>query len=109
MISASPKQLKARAEYWAAKLGQGEVLASESTIGGGSLPGESMLTWVLALTVKSSDKFMEKLRHAQPPIIARTENDRILLDPRTVLPEQDGALLVNLANNLHTQKRKYNS
>jgi len=109
MISASPKQLKARAEYWAAKLGQGEVLASESTIGGGSLPGESMLTWVLALTVKSSDKFMEKLRHAQPPIIARTENDRILLDPRTVLPEQDGALLVNLANNFHAQKRKYNS
>ena len=98
--------MKARAEYWAAKLGQGEVLASESTVGGGSLPGESLPTWVLALTVKSSDKFLEKLRREQPPIIARTENDRILLDPRTVLPEQDGALLVNLANVLRTFKTK---
>lgn len=108
MISASPKQVKARAEYWAAELGQGEVLASESTVGGGSLPGESLPTWVLSLTVKSSDKFLEKLRQEQPPVIARTENDRILLDPRTVLPEQDGALLVNLANILQSQKRKRN-
>ena len=104
MISASPKQVKARAEYWAAELGQGEVLASESTVGGGSLPGESLPTWVLALTVKSSDKFLEKLRREQPPIIARTGNDRILLDPRTVLPEQEEALLVNLANDLQSQK-----
>ncbi|MBE3067389.1 MAG: L-seryl-tRNA(Sec) selenium transferase, partial [Chloroflexi bacterium] len=105
MISASPKQVKARAEYWAAELGQGEVLASESTVGGGSLPGESLPTWVLALTVKSSEKFLEKLRQEQPPVIARTENDRILLDPRTVLPEQEEALLVNLANDLQSQKR----
>jgi len=104
MISASPKQVKARAEYWAAELGQGEVLASESTVGGGSLPGESLPTWVLALTVKSSEKFLEKLRQEQPPVIARTENDRILLDPRTVLPEQEEALLVNLANDLQSQK-----
>lgn len=105
MISASPQQVKARAEYWAAELGQGEVLASESTVGGGSLPGESLPTWVLALTVKSSEKFLEKLRQEQPPVIARTENDRILLDPRTVLPEQEEALLVNLANDLQSQKR----
>jgi L-seryl-tRNA(Ser) seleniumtransferase len=106
MISASPKQVKARAEYWSAELGQGEVLASESTIGGGSLPGESLPTWVLALTVKSSDKFMGKLRQEHPPLIARTEDDRILLDPRTVLPEQDGIMLVNLANDLQSLKRK---
>jgi L-seryl-tRNA(Ser) seleniumtransferase len=108
MISASPTQVKERAEYWAAKLGQGEVLASESTVGGGSLPGESLPTWVLALTVNSSDRFMEKLRQEQPPVIARTVNDRILLDPRTVLPEQDGVLLVNLAKVLQSQKRKRN-
>lgn len=102
MISAAPKQVKARARSWAAGLGQGEVLAGESTIGGGSLPGESLQTWVLALTVKSADRFLEKLRRGQPPVIARTENDRILLDPRTVLPEQDEALLANLANVLQT-------
>jgi L-seryl-tRNA(Ser) seleniumtransferase len=108
MISATPKQVKMRAEYWAAELGQGEVLANESTVGGGSLPGESMPTWVLALTVKSSDAFLEKLRREQPPVIARTENDRILLDPRTVLPEQDGALLVSLANVIQSHNRKRN-
>jgi L-seryl-tRNA(Ser) seleniumtransferase len=106
MISATSKQVKARARSWAAELGQGEVRASESTVGGGSLPGESLPTWVLALTVKSPDRFMQQLRLEQPPVIARTENDHILLDPRTVLPEQDGALLVNLKNTLQSQKRK---
>ncbi len=87
------EQAKARAEAWRDALGQGEVVEFESTVGGGSLPGESLKTWVLALDVKSPDKFMSKLRASDPPLIARTENDRILLDPRTVLPEQDEVLL----------------
>jgi L-seryl-tRNA(Ser) seleniumtransferase len=93
MISMERKQVKARAEAWRDALGQGEVIKSESTVGGGSLPGESMKTWVLALDVKSPDKFMAKLRASDPPLIARTENDRVLLDPRTVLSEQDDLLL----------------
>jgi L-seryl-tRNA(Ser) seleniumtransferase len=48
--------------------------------------------------VQSSDKFLKRLRAQNPPIIARTENDKILFDPRTVLPEQEGALLVGLEN-----------
>jgi L-seryl-tRNA(Ser) seleniumtransferase len=106
MISASTLQMKARAKSWAGNLGQGEVLASESTVGGGSLPGESMPTWVLALTVTGPDSFLKKLRKEQPPVIARTENDRILLDPRTVLPEQDEPMLVNLTNVIRSYKRK---
>jgi L-seryl-tRNA(Ser) seleniumtransferase len=69
-------------------VGQGEVIPSESTVGGGSLPDESVATFVLALDVKSPDKFLKKLRQASPPIIARTENDKILFDPRTVLDEE---------------------
>ena len=88
----------ARAVNWAKELGQGEVTLGESTVGGGSLPGESLPTFLLSLAVNSPDKFLEKLRRQQPPIIARTENDRVLLDPRTVLPEQEGALLVGLKN-----------
>ena len=102
MISTTPKQLKVRARHWAAELGQGEVMAGESTVGGGSLPGETLPTWVLTLIVKSADKFLDKLRRGSPPVIARTEYDRVLLDPRTVLPEQDGALLVNLVNALQS-------
>ncbi len=100
MISMERKQVKARAEAWRDELGQGDVVESESTVGGGSLPGESMKTWVLALNVKSPDKFMAKLRLSNPPIIARTENDHVLLDPRTVLLEQESELLRALRENL---------
>jgi L-seryl-tRNA(Ser) seleniumtransferase len=100
MISMTRKQVKARAEAWRKSLGLGEVIESESTVGGGSLPGESMKTWVLALGVKSPDKFMSKLRISIPPLIARTENDRILLDPRTVLPNQDDLLIKILSTRM---------
>ena len=93
MISLEREQARVRAEAWQRGLGQGEVTESESTVGGGSLPGESLKTWVLALDVISPDRFMAELRSSNPPVIARTENDRVLLDPRTVLPEQETVLL----------------
>jgi len=98
MMSLTLKQVKGRAEAWAAELGQGQVVEGESTMGGGSLPGESMPTFLLSLHVKSAEKFLRALRRNNPPIIARTENDKVLLDPRTVLPEQEGALIVGLKN-----------
>jgi len=98
MMSLPLKQVRGRAEAWKKDLGQGNVVEGESTVGGGSLPGESFKTYLLSLEVKSPDKFLKKLRGQDPPIIARTENDKILLDPRTVPPEQDGALLVVLKN-----------
>jgi L-seryl-tRNA(Ser) seleniumtransferase len=100
MMSLTLKQVKGRAEAWKIELGQGNVVEGESTVGGGSLPGESFKTYLLSLEVKSPDKFLKKLRKQNPPIIARTENDKVLLDPRTVLPEQEGALLVGLKNAL---------
>ena len=105
MIAATPDEIKARAEGWATELKRGEVIWSMSTIGGGSLPGENLPTYVLALDVRMPDAFLEKLRRQQPPVIARTENDRILLDPRTVSPEQEGALYVALLNVLQEDKR----
>ena len=98
MMSLTLKQVKGRAEAWKNELGQGNVVEGESTVGGGSLPGESFKTYLLSLEVKSPDKFLKKLRQQHPPIVARTENDKVLLDPRTVLPEQEGALLVGLKN-----------
>jgi L-seryl-tRNA(Ser) seleniumtransferase len=103
MMSLTPKQVKGRAEAWKLQLGKGDVLEGESTVGGGSLPGESFKTYLLSLDIKSPDKILKKLREENPPIIARTENDQILLDPRTVLPEQEGALLVGLKNVLKSK------
>ncbi|HEU0291112.1 MAG TPA: L-seryl-tRNA(Sec) selenium transferase [Anaerolineales bacterium] len=87
MMSMTLEQVQGRAEAWREALGQGEVIQSESTVGGGSLPEESIPSYILALDVKSPDKFLRKLREANPPVIARTVNDRVLLDPRTVLDD----------------------
>jgi L-seryl-tRNA(Ser) seleniumtransferase len=73
MIAASNDNLKQRAERWMKTLGMGEVISSQSTVGGGSLPDETLTTFVLALSVNSPNRF--------------------LFDPRTILPEQDHELL----------------
>ena len=93
MIAAPLEEIKARAESWQGALAQGEVMAGESTVGGGSLPGESLPSWLLALALRSPDRFLRRLRQAEPAVIARLLQDRVVFDPRTVLPEQEAALL----------------
>jgi len=88
LMSLTLEQIRSRADVWRDALGAGEVVKSESTVGGGSLPEECISTFVLALTVKSPDKFLKKLRDANPPVIVRTENDKVLIDPRTVLDDE---------------------
>ena len=94
MMSLTEGQIKVRAGAWREALGQGDVIASQSAVGGGSLPEECLSTYVLALRVKSPVTFLKKLRECHPPIIARVENDTMLFDPRTVL--NDEILLSNL-------------
>lgn len=93
MIAAPIDGLDDRAEAWRTACASGEVVGSESTVGGGSLPGEVLPTRVLSLHVPHPDKFLARLRLGNAPVVGRTENDRVLLDPRTVLPEQDAALV----------------
>lgn len=106
MMSLKLDQLKGRAEAWRDELRrslsevEANVIEGQSTVGGGSLPDESIPTYLLELQVKSAEKFLRELRRNNPPIIARAENDKILLDPRTVLPDQEEALLAGLKNAL---------
>ena len=100
MISASPEEIWTRAAGWAASLGAGEVAPGESTVGGGSLPGESLPTYLLALDDPKPARFLARLRDADPPVIARIQDGRVVLDPRTVLPDQDEILLAHLKNAL---------
>jgi len=97
MIAASVENLRARAENWHRVMGQGEVLPSQSTVGGGSLPGETLATFVLALTVHHPNHFLARLRECTPPIIARLEEDKVVFDPRTVLEEQEQTFLTKLS------------
>lgn len=100
MISTPAAQIYRRAKSWSVTLGQGEVIPGESTIGGGSLPGETMPSSLLALDVRSPKRLLSRLRDGNPPVIARAQEKRVLLDPRTVLPEQDGVLLRSLGRAL---------
>jgi L-seryl-tRNA(Ser) seleniumtransferase len=93
MIAAPLEKLRARSEAWVERLGQGEVVSGHSTVGGGSLPEETLPTSLLALSVRYPNAFTSHLRRADPPVIARIEDDRVVLDPRTVLVEQEEDLL----------------
>ena len=90
MIAAEADELRGHAESWRAQLDVGEVVADESPIGGGSLPGETRPTWVLRL---ADDGLAKRLRGGDPPIVARVVDGGAQLDPRTVLPDQEAALL----------------
>lgn len=96
MLSRSIESLQAQVQKWIDRLQAGSAMEGFSTIGGGSLPGETMPTCLLALKVKSPAKFAARLREANPPIIARVQEDLLLLDPRTVLPWQEETLLKSL-------------
>ncbi len=71
---------------------QVEVIDGRSTVGGGSLPGETLPTRLVALRVPSADELAQRLRLGSPPVISRIENDALVLDLRTVLPSEDTAL-----------------
>ncbi len=89
MISASVEEIKSRAENWQKTLGLGEVTESKSMVGGGSLPGETLPTMVWAVEVDHPQKLLADLREGSPAIIGRIENDRVIFDPRTILPQSD--------------------
>lgn len=99
MIARPIAELEATARQWADSVG-GEVVAGESTVGGGSLPGATLPTALLAIDPAraglSTDAFAARLRAADPPVIARISADRVVFDPRTVLPGQESDLLTTL-------------
>jgi L-seryl-tRNA(Ser) seleniumtransferase len=96
-IAADPVALRARVEEWRVALGEAgrrcEVRPSRSAVGGGSLPEVTLPTFVLALPAGAADEVAARLRRADPPVVARIEEDRVVLDPRTVMPGEDGAVI----------------
>ena len=99
MIRAEQKGLTDRATRWAERLNlagvSAEVGPGQSAVGGGSLPGETLPTTLLVISAERPRpaQLLDKLRLQAPSVIARIENDRVVLDPRTVLPGEDEGLL----------------
>ena len=98
MLELSREEIARRAEALKSKLGssqlRAELIDGDSLIGGGAAPSSTLPTTLLALTsyTLSADELAARLRRADPPVIARVEEGRVLLDFRSVFPEQDAAL-----------------
>ena len=102
MMARSLPDLQAQATSWQQRLlahwPTAQLLEGLSTVGGGSLPGETFPTWLLALPVAPgrATALQTALRHHVPPIICRIEHETLLFDPRTILPGQEEILLTAL-------------
>jgi L-seryl-tRNA(Ser) seleniumtransferase len=96
MISADREFLRLRCEDWLHQIGNKDVVSvteTKSAIGGGSLPEETIASWGLAIQAPHPDKLARSLRLGKPSIMAHIEDDRLILDARTVLPGQDRGLI----------------
>ena len=113
MISMKPDAIKERAQRWSAELGSSgdpgivtlRVIEGRSTVGGGSLPEETLPTFLLAMAIRHPDRVLAKLREGSTPVIARIENEKVVFDPRTVYPEQE-ATLIDVVHNILQQSDK---
>ncbi|MDF2974834.1 MAG: L-seryl-tRNA selenium transferase [Microvirga sp.] len=107
MIAAPESEIRERVTRLGAALGQdGHAVGVEpvqATVGGGSLPGETLPSWALVVSPadgEAVDALARRLRLGDPGIFGRIEQDRLFLDLRTVLPEDDQMLLQSLRHSL---------
>ncbi|MCC7174809.1 MAG: L-seryl-tRNA(Sec) selenium transferase [Bryobacterales bacterium] len=94
MITMPADEIRARAELVLARLDAPgvELTAGESVVGGGSTPGQSLPTWLMAFASAAPDALERQLRSSDPPVLARIERNRLLIDLRTVQPEEEAEL-----------------
>jgi L-seryl-tRNA(Ser) seleniumtransferase len=92
MIAAPLDVLRRRGEGVAAQVARAQVVDTASTVGGGSLPGETLPSVAVAVRGPSAPRLLAALRRGTPSVIARIEAERVLLDLRTVDPTADDAL-----------------
>jgi L-seryl-tRNA(Ser) seleniumtransferase len=103
MISAPLADVERRARTWAKAIGnQAQVTDGESMVGGGSLPGSTLPTKLVAISghgrgQDTAQVLNRRLRSQAIPVIGRISADTLLLDPRTVLPEEDDIVVHALA------------
>jgi L-seryl-tRNA(Ser) seleniumtransferase len=99
MIRQTASEIRARAERLVARTPglRAEVAPGSSVIGGGATPEQAIPTWLIAIECPDLAAAESRLRAGDPPVVARVENDRLLLDLRTVLPEEEEELVAALA------------
>jgi L-seryl-tRNA(Ser) seleniumtransferase len=99
-------EIEKRAMNWAKTLGSvAEVVDGETMVGGGSLPGDTLPTRVVSVRAKDKTRLIghkvaQNLRKCNPPVIGRVSDDVLFLDPRSVLPEDDFAVIDALTDSI---------
>jgi L-seryl-tRNA(Ser) seleniumtransferase len=88
MLTADPADLKRRARRLARRLPGAHLLDGASAVGGGSFPGATLATTLVALEPASPDALLAALRRHDPPVIARAAEGRVLFDPRTLADDE---------------------
>jgi L-seryl-tRNA(Ser) seleniumtransferase len=96
MIAAPADALERRAAWLAERTGA-RVVEARSTVGGGSLPGETLPSWAVAIATRSPSRTVAALRNGSPPVIARIADGDLILDVRTVDPARDDELATAIA------------
>jgi L-seryl-tRNA(Ser) seleniumtransferase len=91
MIGAKQSQLQSRAATIAAGF-SGEVVESVASIGGGSMPGETLPSAAISLSTDDPDALAGRLRTGTPRVFPIIRDGAVLIDVRTVLPRQDASL-----------------
>ncbi|HEX7398922.1 MAG TPA: L-seryl-tRNA(Sec) selenium transferase [Candidatus Limnocylindrales bacterium] len=95
MIAVSAEMLRARADALAAQVSDATTVALLATVGGGSLPGETLPSFGLALeerSAASANRLLSALRTGVPAVLGRIEGGRVVLDLRTIDPAADHEL-----------------
>jgi len=94
MISQSHEQLRARAERMLGRLEglRASLIEGSSVIGGGSTPGQPLQSWLIAIDCADVVEAERRCRLSDPPVVARIEEGRLLLDLRTVFEEEEEEL-----------------
>ena len=111
MISMPMSEVERRAKLWAqATKGLAKVVEGQTMVGGGSLPGNTLPTRLVAIGGKSgrsniSHLLARRLRRQEPSVIGRVSGDVLLLDPRCVFPEEDSVVLRALGKTIAGLRR----
>lgn len=94
MIAEPAERIRERAEALCKRLAgvPASVVPGESLVGGGSTPEQPLPTWLVAIAADDPSALERRLRLGEPPVIARVEKERVLLDLRTVFPEEEDEL-----------------
>jgi L-seryl-tRNA(Ser) seleniumtransferase len=101
MTRRSLAELEARAKRWVLALGKdASVVKLASVTGGGTYAGEEIPSIGVALNMPDAEGLLARLRQGTPPVLARVLDGVVVCDARTVLPEEDDALLGALASAL---------